>query len=317
MTTDIRSPRGIVAFLHRAPYTREVFVDVLYSKRDENIYGLALLEVPDGVVDMPSLCDFIAHNAHCREVRVIDTDVDVAVLCNAIQSVNRIERICIARALSDEDVRSICEMVRHSTTLTSLMLNECCLLDDHCALLAEVLKHNRTLKMLDIQRNRFGAVGVGHFLDALRGNYTLHMILYTELNGDTLESRQLDTIGTANFFASGDVVSACRDADHGFGFSGDFDELPNEMLCSIAERVWPTTSALTFSHVCRRFYDVMFSDYVVKHRAGRYANGTWTHGNWHLLYRNAFLEDPDVRRRCVLRHAVYKVIAALSTSGGK
>jgi hypothetical protein len=74
--------------------------------------------------------------------------------------------------------------------------------------------------------------------------------------------------------------------------SGDFDALPNEMPCAIAERMWPTEAALTaFVHVCARFRDCMLSDYVVKHRHGRRPdNGQWTSGDQRFFYRRIALD---------------------------
>ena len=73
--------------------------------------------------------------------------------------------------------------------------------------------------------------------------------------------------------------------------SGDFDVLPNEMLCAVAVRLWPSAAALVLSQTCRRWRDVVHGSHVVQHRVGRDGDGAYCFGDRRLLYRAVYLND--------------------------
>jgi hypothetical protein len=77
--------------------------------------------------------------------------------------------------------------------------------------------------------------------------------------------------------------------------SGDWEALPNELVCAVAERVWPPTAALEMAYVCQRFRDCVLSDYVVRLRHGADADGRWGYGDWRLFYRDVWLEIEQQR----------------------
>lgn len=48
--------------------------------------------------------------------------------------------------------------------------------------------------------------------------------------------------------------------------SPDWDALPNELLCAVVARVYPTRALIEVSHTCRRMRDACFTDYVLRQR---------------------------------------------------
>jgi hypothetical protein len=108
-------------------------------------------------------------------------------------------------------------------------------------------------------------------------------------------ARQIIWLNTGNAYAGiGSVITdATPPLGDGYTASGDFDDLPNEMVCEIAMRVWPTRAALEMAHVCQRFRDCVLSNYVVRWRHGPDEEGRWGYGDWRLFFRDLYDEEKE------------------------
>jgi hypothetical protein len=66
---------------------------------------------------------------------------------------------------------------------------------------------------------------------------------------------------------------------------GDLAALPNELLCIVAARLWPTRSLLQLGWTCRLLRDCSLNNYVAHQRYGA------GYGDWRQHYRAAWLDD--------------------------
>lgn len=66
---------------------------------------------------------------------------------------------------------------------------------------------------------------------------------------------------------------------------GDLAALPNELLCIVAARLWPTRSLLQLGWTCRLLRDCSLNNYVAHQRYGV------GYGDWRQHYRAAWLDD--------------------------
>lgn len=86
-----------------------------------------------------------------------------------------------SKMLSDADVQLLVDLLGESTTVRSLKLIDCGLTDAHMSLMAEALKCNRCLGVLDISYNgSIGHKGLAALASALKVNATLRQLV---LNG--------------------------------------------------------------------------------------------------------------------------------------
>jgi hypothetical protein len=161
------------------------------------------------------------------------------------------------------------------------------------------LRHNRTVVCVEFQQVIQPLSPGQPVWDALEDLRHYNPVIRQFIYGSYAHNNSLMIIGKQSLklnrkigylYSQIECMPALGDAR---GASGEFDVLPNEMLCAVARRVWPSREAVVFSWVCRRARDCMLSDYVVQQRMGVGRDGTRTRGDPSLLWRAA-LEDDEL-----------------------
>jgi hypothetical protein len=128
-------------------------------------------------------------------------------------------------------------------------------------------------------------------------NYTLRRFRVVD---DAMPFIEVESFADANSFAArrfGGRNAALAELARpvlgdGLTASGDFDALPNEVLCLVAQRAGTVAALLTMAHACRRLRDVAFADCVVRHLThgatrnplavfARYLKLQWRREPWH------------------------------------
>jgi hypothetical protein len=243
--------------------------------------------------NMQLLVQFLLENEQIQSLELYGCDLgdrEVVALCTAIGARRSFRFLDIGNntGIGDVGVAAIAEMLRAPTChLQRLALWRCSLSAAHCVTIINALALNRSLKSLDIWGNQFNDGLYDQLRVVMHRNCTLS-VFWRSFHIDVKMC-----FSECNMHANNIINERTPPLHNGLRTSsGDFDELPNEMVCAIAERVWPTEAALTsFVHVCARFRDCMLSDYVVKHRHGRCPDtGAWTNGDWRFFYRRIALD---------------------------
>lgn len=219
------------------------------------------------------------------------TDNGVAAVCAALADANvadvELQLILLTKPkLGVAGAVAVTDLLRSGCDVTSLSLVHCWGSSADAAAAAHIaaaLAENRTVEYFRFQEMPNDTIRRS-FEDAMHCNLDVKRGAYVRRLGRRRMARRGKRGSRANRRRT-HAAAARRTAR-------DFDALPNEMLCAIAERMWPTEAALTaFVHVCARFRDCMLSDYVVKHRHGRRPdNGQWTSGDQRFFYRRIALD---------------------------
>jgi hypothetical protein len=230
----------------------------------------------------------------CRSVG----DAGISALIAAWCDTDRLCKLSIERIkVSAPALRMLADGLGSSKRIRMLVLNNCSLDAELCLVLARALKRNRSLERLFFYDGAFSVASARALLDAMHGNYSLIRIDYSL---DWLPPCYHHEAVRAQLYATVDanrVASLVYDADRtpalgdGLMPSGDFDALPNEIMCRVACRLWPSEAALIVSQVCRRWRDVVQGNHVIQHRMGRDADGCYQFGHRRLFYRAVYLES--------------------------
>jgi len=128
---------------------------------------------------------------------------------------------------------------------------------------------NTTLKSLDITGCYINAHGGSMLRDALYDNPCSAIINLKGLRCNRIRDSVIDDINTIikNNKSIAEIINKnTPPLSEGYGDCGEFDVLPNEILCQIAMLAWPSFQALQLAHTCRRWRDCIFSDWVLTDR---------------------------------------------------
>jgi len=169
--------------------------------------------------------------------------------------------------IHDEMMKILAEAIYQNTTLKTIDLNGNYLSDDSATLLVRIIRDSTTLETLDLHSNTFTIKGIDALLNELNNNLII-------INFDISVSAFWRTDVYSEMSALKDRNKLIREVinentpplGNGWSDAGDFDALPNEMLCQIAMLVWPTHQAIILAHTCRRWRDVVMSDLVIMDR---------------------------------------------------
>jgi len=193
------------------------------------------------------------------------------------------------------DFKKFSTALAKNTHLIRLVINECNLIDEHIEILSDGLCSNTSLIVLYLNYNLIGDRGAHYLARAIRANTTLKFLSLTgniiRIDGAealldavqynlTLQDINLgiNRIESCWFFTKLIyIMREIREINHvineqtpplgdGWSDAGDFDALPNEILSQIAMLVWPTSKAIELAHACRRWRDVVMSDFVIMDR---------------------------------------------------
>jgi hypothetical protein len=233
------------------------------------------------------------------------SDAAFSSLTRLIQNAANIRHLHLHDSLPRGSVRKLVDAFRH----TAIRRIELCIQnvgvdDDGTNVLIDAvfaLGRNRRVEQfsIDVRVPAFHAQRCRRMIDALRWNawatdVKLQFKVYGFYNEDIVSwTRPITELIEANRAVARIINAQTPPLGDGYGTdSGDWEALPNEMVCAVAERVWPSSAALEMAYVCQRLRDCVLSDYVVRLRMGPDdADGYTGFGDWRLLYRAAWMEQ--------------------------
>jgi len=135
--------------------------------------------------------------------------------------------------------------------------------DDYISDIISGLYHNTNLKWLEFGGIHINDTHIKSIINMLQFNTTIISITSCECFNDKIRD-YLKPNRKINYFISKSPLG------DGTTDAGDFDALPNEILCQITIQLWNTSpkTAFEFANACKRARDCVYSDWTAQNYLG-------------------------------------------------
>jgi len=129
---------------------------------------------------------------------------------------------------SEHAIQTLCSAVANHSSLQELDLRNNKLGDQACGPIGELIRHNKTLRKINLSWNEFGTQGGKQLLHGLNGNVTLHFleVLGTKIADDIKQS--INNIQERNRGEASGLGRALKERP--FAGVSDENEVPYEIL---------------------------------------------------------------------------------------